>query len=360
MKVLQVASSLYDWGGIERYISYLMEGLEELGHEVELVCPANSPLDSRATGKHHHFSLRGQFHLGAIGWFRRFFQDNRYDVVHAHYSPDYVIPVRAAKRSGIRAVIMTRHLANPWNRLKSRAYQSTFDRIVAVSDAVRESLLKDSFVDPAKVTVAKAGCPTPTIGGRGASRKKLGIEGFAAGYFGRLTVEKGVADLVEAAEALPSDSNVHIFGTGPQEQELRRLANPSRVHFHGFIPDVADAMNAMDVIVVPSTWAEAFPFSVLEAMASGRPVIGTKVGGIPEQVTDEVTGRLVPPNSPGDLAAAINWMRENAEMADAMGKKGKEVLESHYSISAFAKRMENVYEDVLLSVEGTSKESNGL
>lgn len=352
MRVLQIGSSLYDWGGIERYITYLADGLVQLGHQVDLVCPAGSELDKRTPGIHHHFALKGQFHLGAIGWFNKFFAANSYDIVHAHYSPDYVIPARAAKRAG-NAVIVTRHLANPWNKFKSRAYTSTFDRIVAVSDAVRESLVTNSFVDPSKVTVAKAGCPTPTLGDREASRAKLGIDSFAIGFFGRLTVEKGCADLIRSAQALTEDCTIHIFGAGPQESELRQLARLAKVRFHGFISDVAEAMSAMDVIAVPSTWAEAFPFSVLEAMACGRPVVATSVGGIPEQVIDGETGVLVPPGAPKRLAEAILWLRDNPRLASGMGERGKQLVESEYTVSAFAERMEKVYLDVLAGKGGT-------
>lgn len=349
MKILQIGSSLYDWGGIERYITYLTEGLMELGHEVDVVCPKDSPLDQRCAGRHHHFALRSQFHIWAIGWYRKLFKRNSYDVVHVHYSPDFVIPARLARASGNSSVIMTRHLATKWTGLKRSTYLATFDRIIAVSDAVKDSLVQDSSVPADRITVAKAGCPVPKLGDRGATRKVLGINGFAIGFFGRLTVEKGVADLMAASSMLPEDSEVHIFGAGPQSEELKAMSNIANVKFHGFIADINDAMNAMDVVAAPSTWAEAFPFSILEAMACGRPVVATSVGGIPEQVDDGKTGLIVPPNSPTELASAITWMHENRSLAEQMGETARRIASTEYTIAAFAARIEGVYSDVLSS-----------
>lgn len=358
MKILQVGSSLYDWGGIERYICYLAEGLIGRGHEVEVICPPGSPLDQKCPGIHHHFSLRGQFDLASISGFKNFFREHRYDVVHVHYSPDFVIPARAAKSSG--ALIMTRHLANPWNRLKSRAYLSTFDHVIAVSSAVRESLISQSRVPEDRVSVAHAGCPpVDTPQDREGIRAKLEVEGFAVGFFGRLTVEKGVDALLNAIPQLESGVSVHIFGSGPQEAELRAMPSAASAKFHGYITDVGEAMAAMDLIVVPSTWAEAFPFSVLEAMSAGRPVVASRVGGIPEQVADGVTGLLVPPGEPLLLANAINMLAKDSEMGNRLGSEGRKRAIAEYSVSAFAERIEAVY-DAVLARKGTQARINGL
>ncbi|HEV8315902.1 MAG TPA: glycosyltransferase family 4 protein [Vicinamibacterales bacterium] len=122
------------------------------------------------------------------------------------------------------------------------------------------------------------------------------------------------------------------------------LAN--RVRFLGWRPDVADVLQAADVVTLPSR-AEGLPLAVLEAMACARPVVATPVGGVPDAVVNEETGLLVPPDDPRRLAAAILRLLRDRETAARMGAAGRRRVESSFSLESFASGVEAVYRDLL-------------
>jgi glycosyltransferase involved in cell wall biosynthesis len=346
VKVLQIGTSLYDWGGIERYVAYLAEGLIARGHDVHVACPPGSPLAQRTTGTILPARLKLQYSLWLVPSFARLFRKGGFDVAHVHFSPDFVVPVIAARMAKIQRIVLTRHVALPWSPAKVKRYAGRVDRVVCVSDAVRR-VLGDSGVPAEQLVVAKAGCPSLSPGpGLSEMRSKFAKNEtqFAIGFFGRLVPDKGIQHLCAAAESLPPNIAVHIFGEGPLSAELN--SKHPRVHVHGFIPDVADAMAAMDAIVVPSVWAEAFPFSVLEAMSLAKPVIATRRGGLPEMVVDGKTGSLVEAENPAALANAIKALAADPAHSAAMGARAQEIQRRDYTIDAFARRMEDVYESI--------------
>jgi glycosyltransferase involved in cell wall biosynthesis len=116
----------------------------------------------------------------------------------------------------------------------------------------------------------------------------------------------------------------------PYEQELRGSADPESVTFVGVLPqsEMPATYAAADLIACPSVWPEPFPGVVVEAMAARRPVVGSRVGGIPEQVRDGETGLLVPPGDPAALAAAIVACAENDERRRAYGRHGRAQVEA--------------------------------
>ncbi len=346
MRILQIGTSLYDWGGIERYVAYLAQGLIGRGHEIHVACPPASPLAQRTPGSVMPAKLKLQYAYWLLPSFIRRFREGRYDVAHVHFSPDFVVPLRAARMAGIRRVVLTRHVALPWSAAKVQRYTGPVDRVVCVSDAVR-TILAESGVASTKLVVAKAGCPSLAPSDHVAElRNALTEDGkrFAVGFFGRLVAEKGVQHLVEAVRSLPENIAVHIFGEGPLRVDLE--GKGMRARFHGFIPDVADAMAAMDAIVVPSVWAEAYPFSVLEAMSLGKPVLATRRGGLPEMVAEGETGRLVEAESAGALAEAIRGMAQDPEATRALGRRAREWQQREATVEAFAERIEGVYEGI--------------
>jgi glycosyltransferase involved in cell wall biosynthesis len=348
LRILQIGSSLYDWGGIERYVAYLAEGLLERGHEVHVACPCSSPLAQRSPGEKIAIPLRFQFSYWLLPKFARMLRRGDYDVAHVHFSPDFVVPLLAARMARVPRVVMTRHVALPWSQTKVRRYESKVHRIVCVSDAVRRAL-SESGVPEDKLVVAKAGCPAPEPGpGAAALREKLteDSEGLAVGYFGRLVSDKGVQHLVEAAKSFPAGARLHVFGEGPLRAELEAAADGLPVAFHGFVPDVADALAAMDAVAIPSVWAEAFPFAALEAMALAKPIVATRKGGLPEMVEDGKTGLLVPAESAAALAGAVAALCSDREWAKAMGRMAQERHRQEFTLSKFAERMEAVYESI--------------
>jgi glycosyltransferase involved in cell wall biosynthesis len=350
MKVLQVGSSLFDWGGIERYVLYLTEGLRERGHQVEVTCPPGSPLDKRISEGKRLLALHGQFRPSTVVPYLRLLRRNRYDVVHIHFSPDFIIPAWAARVTRQPLVVMTRHLALTWSRSKVKRYTKLFDHIIGVSEATRSKLLASGI--PADfVSVAKAGCPAlEPASVRDESRSALGIgeDAFAIGSFGRLVKEKGVDLLASASSQLPEGVEVHLFGDGPLRADLERVQGP-KLRVHGFTAAVADAMNAMDVVAVPSVWEEAFPYSVLEAMSLGKPVIASRVGGLPEMVDENVTGFLFDKGDSQGLISSIEALASDPARLASMSVAAKDRHAFAYTVAHMAERIEAVYERLVRS-----------
>src|SRR5262249_36005438 len=110
-----------------------------------------------------------------------------------------------------------------------------------------------------------------------------------------------------------------------------RLGTSARVRLAGARPDAADCVAAADVCVVPSRWEEAFCLAAAEPLARGRPPRATRVGALPQLVRDGVTGLLVPPASPSELAAAIRHLLEQPELGAALGRAGRARVIAEYS-----------------------------
>ncbi len=339
MNVLQVASSLYDWGGIERYVVYLTEGLRERGHAVEVVCPPGSPLDQKIADGKTLLALRRQFSFRSYLAYRQLFREKRFDVVHVHFSPDFVAPVLAAKKAKAGKVIATRHVALKWSPPKVRRYGALFDHIIPVSNAVEEKLA-ESGIPYSMMTVAKAGVPAlaPEYSPKETNQ-------FTVGSFGRLVKEKGIDVLLKAFANL-EDAKLLVYGDGPERQALEAAAGPN-VEFKGFVPNVADAMNACDVVAVPSVWDEAFPYSILEAMSIGKPVVASRVGGLPEIVEDGITGRLFDRADDKALAQVLAEMAHDPAQLRKMGESAQALHRNEYTVPRMAERIEHVYQKVL-------------
>ena len=341
MKVLQIGSALYDWGGIERYLAYLTEALDARGHEVWTTVPPGSPLEKKLTGRTVPIGVRRQFQFTRLAAYLRLFRAEKFDLINAHFSPDYIVPAFAARLTRQPVRILTRHVVVHWSPAKVRRYTRLFTHFVGVSDAVQERL-SASGVPRDRITVAKAGCPAlqPSLS-REAMREQMAISGFAVGFFGRVNTDKGVETVVEAATQLPPDT-FHVFGDGPLLAKLRE--HPSGVRYHGRLNDVANAMNAMDAVVIPSQWEEAFGFSVIEAMSLGKPVLATRSGGMPEIIEDGVTGAIFEKRDSARLCELVKSWSNDPTRVSAMGTAAQSRHRTLYTLEHFGERIERAYE----------------
>ncbi len=168
-------------------------------------------------------------------------------------------------------------------------------------------------------------------------------------YFGRLSIEKGVETLIRAASA--AQVPLKIVGTGPEDEVLKALAGnlPGDVEFLGYRSgdELLDLIRAAKVVVLPSEWYENAPMTVLESYALGKPVLGARIGGIPELVIDGETGWSFASGSVPELTQVLAQtnQRSATELA-AMGRAGRDFVTSHFSRAQYLERVLSVYADL--------------
>ena len=175
------------------------------------------------------------------------------------------------------------------------------------------------------------------------------VPGAGVLYAGRLSSEKGVDVLIDAAALLPADVDVTIAGDGPELAALRARAEAAgvtdRVRFAGRLPsgELHELMRRSAVVVAPSRWYENQPMVVLEAMGCGRPVVASDLGGMPELITDGVTGRLVKHDDPAALAAALTELVTDPVRAHEMGVAAHRGALDRFAIDRHLARLDQAY-----------------
>ena len=168
-------------------------------------------------------------------------------------------------------------------------------------------------------------------------------------YFGRLSREKGIPTLIAAAAKC--GARVVLAGTGPLVDSLKELATAlkANVEFLGFQTGDAlhDAIRGARAVVLPSEWYENAPMSVLEAYALGKPVLGARIGGIPELLQEGITGQSFASGDAESLAAALQGFarRPDAEL-DEMGRNGRRWVEADFNAARYADRILEIYREL--------------
>lgn len=171
-------------------------------------------------------------------------------------------------------------------------------------------------------------------------------DGYAL-YFGRLSKEKGIKTLLKAHNALPGGLPLKIVGTGPLADELQKLYPQAMFLGYRSGQELNDLIANSAFVVVPSEWYENCSMVVLEAMAFGKPIIGSDVGGIPEQIDDGKTGFLFKMGNANQLAEKMQILSDNPDMRLIMGKAAREKLEKQYSLQAHCDELLSIYYELL-------------
>ncbi len=236
------------------------------------------------------------------------------------------------------------------NRLRRLAARLV-DRFVTVSFDLRRWLIETVRIPAARVVTIHNGVDTERFGdeGREAGRAALGLapDRLVVGAVGRLDPVKDHAGLL-AAFALVAEASAMlvIVGEGPcrspLETRVRALGLGERVRLLGERGDVALLLRGLDVFVLPSL-GEGISNTLLEAMATGLPVVATRVGGNPELVEDGVNGRLVPPADPGALAGALAEYLADPALRALHGKTSRQLAVERFGLDRMAARYRKLY-----------------
>lgn len=379
MRVCLVNSFYPPWvGGAETYASSLAKGLARNGHDVTVYC-ASSPLppgESKEDGvrvRRMRAPLRLYGTPLAVSPLNLFLED--YDIVHCGFPSPYLSALFSwfSRAKGIPSVLTWHNDLPPVTSaaglivrahdLFSPAYLRFYDRIIATtsvyartSDTLRKYHEKVRVV-PNGVDTARF---TPNVSGK-EIREKFALEGKIVVLFvGALTqwhAYKGLDDLIAAfktASANNPDLRLLIVGRGSLlpsfVQLVSALSLEGKVIFAGQVSSalLANYYAACDFAVLPSKdRSEGFGLVLLEAMASGKAVIGSMVGGITDVIRPGETGLLVEPNEPASLVDSIVRMANNPALRAQLGRNARAYAEKH-DWSATVTLVEGVYRETLV------------
>jgi glycosyltransferase involved in cell wall biosynthesis len=270
-------------------------------------------------------------------------------VVHSFLFPANLLAAAVGRATGVPRIVVSQRssyeatLSPIWRRL-ARVGHRLAHRVVVNSQAAMDEEVAAGFPRDLLVHVPNAAPEGATVHG-GAF---VPDRGFVLSL-GQLDPHKGHATLIaawpEVVKARP-DAQLVLVGDGPCRTELEamshRLGVVQSVTFAGFHAPAAAFVSACEVLVQPSL-TEGMPNAVLEAMAAGRPVVGTRAGGIPELVADGETGLLVPPGDPAALARALVALLQDKTRARAMGAAGAVAARGRFSIESVRHRIEEIY-----------------
>lgn len=276
----------------------------------------------------------------------------RIDVVHVQ-SGCWHKAALAARLCGIRNVIYTEHgRIFPDSRavkFLDRLYVPFTRHVVTVSENLAEYMSRAVGIPAKKISVVINGIDVERFRVARDTSEQTGA--LRIGIIARLAPVKDITTLVRAM-AIVHQRNpqtlLSIVGDGPERDILESLVNElgltSVVTFHGFRRDIPAVLEDMDIFTL-SSQSEGTSITLLEAMASGKPVVVTEVGGNPAIVEQGVNGFLVPPGEPAMLAKALLQLAENPALRQSMAAANIRKVAERYSIQAMARRYEALYRE---------------
>ncbi len=366
MRVLQLITSL-TFGGAERLLTDLVPRMTASGVDVRVLCVTSTmplaPLLEQQSisvaSLHCNSSIyKMDAVMRAAREVTKLIEAFKPDVIHSHlYMADML--ARLASPRGSRLVTTLHGIERWWeqkHRLRSRA-KTRIDSVLASMRRTRAIAVSNSvaIAAHAALSLPREKCrvvPNGTDLGRFQFNRRVPTADPVIVQVGRLAPEKGHRTSLQAFARLLQTHprcRLRLVGHGPLEGELRALASSlgieGRVEFLGARPDVPELLASGHVFWMPSD-SEALGIACLEAMATGLPVIATRVGGIPEIVTHDV-GHLVAPGDPEQLSATTARLLENYPAALEMGRRASARVVARYSIDTTARDYLNAYSDMV-------------
>src|SRR5262245_46535920 len=358
------------FGGVQTHLVQVLSRLDRRRF-IPMVCALKGHGEVRATIERMDVpvlegglgrTLMGPGGLRVVVRLARLLRAYRVDIAHAYlFHPNVLAPV-AGRLARVRATIASKRSLDRYPSLGPRCAvklgNALADRVMINADAIGRFVVAEEGCPPAKMVLIPNGVREDALrpaGDSRAKRRELGLPSDApvVGAVSRLAWKKGVRHLVAATphilEAAPN-ARVVIAGDGPLRAELEAEAETLGVRDHilflGSRADTVELMAAFDVFVLPSV-VEGMSNALLEAMAVGRPVVATDVGGNPEVAVHGETGLIVAPADPHQLAGAIQKLLDAPELAADMGAAGRRRVLEHYQIDVMTRRIEALYEQLL-------------
>jgi glycosyltransferase involved in cell wall biosynthesis len=353
LKILLVASG-FEVRGTSAYTLRLAEGLNACGIETTLVTP-----DARLVepGRRQRLAISVYSGLNVPVWGQfvrrsilRDLANNPPDLIHVQSWSAYRCGAWLARRLRKPLVLSVHNYLPP--HAKVRFDLQWGRRIVAVSQSVKSELLSRTALPPGMVSVIHAGVdvPQPARVVNVLDPGHLPVVGTA----GPLETIKGHIYFLGAAQrvlAVRPNTEFLVAGVGPEEENLRRLARELGIHhnvtFVSSLYDFTAALAAIDLFCLPSL-RQGLGTIMLEAMALGRPVIASGVGGVYSVIQENQTGLVVPPSDSGRLAERILELLADPARARAIGEAGRRLVLEEFSVTRMVDQTAGMYREVLV------------
>lgn len=350
-------------GGAETMLSRFALAAPRAGIRLSLAClrewdgnPAATPL--REAGiEPVNLDLVGRPGPHALRRVRAHMAKVAPQIVHTHLGTSDLLGSIAARSLGIPAIstIHTTHWGHGRELPVRRLVSATVDRVIAVSDSAREEYLRAGLARPDKVVTIHNGIDVEPAPGAGAQvRRDLGIaaDDFVVVMISALRAEKAHDVAVVAIRSLRARHprlRLVIAGQGLLREQIAADAADlgDAVVMAGLRPDVMRVLDAADVCLQPSR-REAFPTTIIEAMAAGVPVVATATGGIPEILDAPALGVLIPaPPSAEAVAAAIASLIEAPQWRRALAAAARQAYEQRFTAGPWVAQTRALYDEVL-------------
>ena len=391
VRVLRVIARL-NMGGPALHVAYLTAGLAKRGYDTTLVAGSLAPgEDSMAFVADElgvdvvridelHREISPARDVVAAVRLARLIRKIRPHILHTHTAKAGAVGRAAALLAGSArppVVVHTFHghvLRGYFDPVRARAFRQlerTLARsttaLVAVSPQVRDDLVELDVAPATRFAVVRLGIELDQrvasgSNGRGETRRVLGIgEGpFTVGWIGRMTGIKRTDDVLLAFKSLRErgiDARLCLVGDGPDRDQVERRAHELGVMretlFLGYQEQVSSFFSAFDVFILPSA-NEGTPVTAIEALAAGKPVVATRVGGIPDVVRDGEDGFLVEPGDVDALGERLAQLARDKPLRERMGKAARARVRERYSVERLVDDVDRLYRS-LLEAEGLGR-----
>lgn len=365
-KVLYVIWSL-EKGGAEGVVISLARGLDPAHFEPRVVCLNEEGNRARALTDRgipvYALHKKAALDIAFLRRLTRLIRDEAPDIVHTHLWGANFWGRIAARRAGVPVIVATEHNVDVWkgwfHRLADNILAKQSQCVIAVSEKVREFYARRG-VPAERLRTIYNGIPVERYTCEKEVEKQRLVSEFRSldgcaviTTIGRLVPAKDHRTFLEALRLVAAEEkNIRAFiiGEGEEKKALEAFAREARldetVYFTGYRSDIPRFLSASDIFVLSST-REGHPLSVLEAMASGVPVVATDAGGTAEVVVDRVTGSLVKPKDPRALAMAILDLLRNRELAGRMSEEARRTVREKFSLETMIERHERLYTELL-------------
>jgi glycosyltransferase involved in cell wall biosynthesis len=379
MRILHITSHL-NVGGVASSTISLSKGLGQRGHRV-MIASGGGHLEAQASAHgltHWTFPLHTSIEFSpqvfsASRQLAARLRQDPIDIIHAHTRVGQVVAARLARSLRIPYVTTWHGFFRP--NLGRRWWPCTGDLTIAISEPVRQHLLCDVGVPPQRVRLIPHGIDTslfespidPLVQQGLRDQVHLLPHGPVVGTVARLVASKGVDQLIRSLpqlRALVPDVHLLIVGDGEDRPRLERLAVAGgvgeAVHFAGTLPETRAALSLMRVFVFLPAEQEGFGLSLLEAMASGCPIVAVRRGGGASWVLEESgIGVWVEPGDVNGLAAAAAQFLQDGEAASRAAGQVRAVVKDRYTLSRMVDEVEAVYHEAVSNTSSAVQRPSG-